>query len=90
MPIYLHVDLRSDNEHALILWWYASTCRHLGIGGTHENPMIAEAQRQAMKRYQKLARFFKRGEFYGANEEVHFHVLPDEIGFYRRRLQPVG
>ena len=81
VPIYLHVDLRGDNEHALILWWYASTCRHLGIGGMHENPMIAEVQRQAMKRYQKLARFFKRGEFYGANEEVHFHVLPEESAF---------
>ena len=81
VPIYLHVDLRGDNEHALILWWYASTCRHLGIGGTHENPMIAEAHRQAMKRYQKLARFFKQGEFYGANEEVHFHVLPEESAF---------
>jgi hypothetical protein len=81
VPVYLHVDLRGDNEHALILWWYASTCRHLGIGGTHENPMIAETHRQAMKRYQKLARFFKEGEFYGANEEVHFHVLADESAF---------
>lgn len=81
VPVYLHVDLRGDNEHALILWWYASTCRHLGIGGTHENPMIAEAHRHAMSRYGKLARFFKRGEFYGANEEVHFHVLPEESAF---------
>lgn len=81
VPVYLHVDLRGDNEHMLVLWWYASTCRHLGIGGTHENPLIAEAHRHAMKRYQKLARFFKRGEFYGANEEVHFHVLPQESAF---------
>jgi hypothetical protein len=75
------VDLRGDNEYALILWWYASTCRHLGIGGTHENPMIAQTHRYAMERYQKLARFFKRGEFYGANEEVHFHVMPEESAF---------
>lgn len=81
VPIYLHVDLRGDNEHALILWWYASTCRHLGIGGSHEDPMIAETHRHAMKRYQKLSRFFKQGEFYGASEEVHFHVLPDESAF---------
>lgn len=81
VPVYLHVDLRGDNQHTLILWWYASTCRHLGIGGSHENPLIAEAHRHAMKRYQKLARFFKRGEFYGANEEVHFHVLPEESAF---------
>ncbi len=81
VPIYLHVDLRGDNQHALVLWWYASTCRHLGIGGSHEDPSIAEAQRHAMSRYQKLARFFKRGEFYGANEEVHFHLLPEESAF---------
>jgi hypothetical protein len=81
VPVYLHVDLRGDNQHALVLWWYASTCRHLGIGGSHDDPLVAEAHRHAMKRYQKLARFFKRGEFYGANEEVHFHVLPGESAF---------
>ena len=81
IPIYLHVDLRGDNEHALVFWWYASTCRHLGIGGTHENPMIAETHRQAMKRYRRLDRFYKRGEFYGLSEEVHVHALPDENAF---------
>ena len=81
VPIYLHVDLRADNINALVFWWYASTCRHLGIGGTHDNPVIAEAHKHAMKRYRELERFFKRGNFYGANEEVHFHVLPEENAF---------
>lgn len=81
VPVYLHVDLRDDNEHCLVLWWYASTCRHFGIGGTHENPMIAEAQKLAMRRYRTLERFFKRGDFYGISEEVHVHALPDEGAF---------
>jgi hypothetical protein len=81
VPAYLHVDLREDNEHALVLWWYASTCRHLGIGGTHPNPILADLQMREMKRYRKLERFFKRGDFYGINEEIHLHVLPEENAF---------
>jgi len=81
VPAYLHVDLRDDNEHALVLWWYASTCRHLGIGGTHPDPRVTELQQREMKRYRKLERFFKRGEFYGINEEIHLHVMPKENAF---------
>ena len=81
VPIYLHIDLRDDNEHCLTLWWYASTCRHLGIGGTHGNPAVAQAQKLAMRRYRRLERFYKRGEFYGMHEEAHLHVLPEEGAF---------
>jgi len=78
VPVYLHIDLRDDNQHCLGLWWYASTCRHLGIGGTHPNPRIIEAQQQAMQTYRRLDRFYKRGEFHGLGEEIHLHVLPGE------------
>lgn len=81
VPLYLHIDLRDDNEHCLVLWWYASTCRHLGIGGTHPNPRVAEAQKLAMKRYRQLERFYKRGDFYGISEEIHLHALPEEGAF---------
>jgi len=81
VPAYLHVDLRDDNEHALVLWWYASTCRHLGIGGTHHNPLIADRHIREMKRYRNLERFFKRGDFYGMNEEIHLHALSEENAF---------
>jgi hypothetical protein len=81
VPIYLHVDLRDDNEHCLVLWWYASTCRHLGIGGTHENPAIADAHKRAMARYRSLDAFYKRGDFYGISEEIHVHVLPEQNAF---------
>ncbi len=78
VPVYLHIDLRKDNEHCVVLWWYASTCRHLGIGGTHARPAVVRAQQDAMRRYRELERFYKRGEFYGINEEIHVHVLPRE------------
>jgi hypothetical protein len=81
IPLYLHVDLRKDNTNAVVLWWYASTVRHLGIGGTSPNPAVVEAHKQAMRRYRELDAFYKRGEFYGVDEEAHFHVLPKERAF---------
>ena len=81
VPIYLHVDLRDDNRHALVVWWYASTCRHLGIGGSHADPLVCEAQRRAMSRYGEYAEYYKRGEFFGMNEEVHVHALPSKNAF---------
>jgi len=81
VPIYLHIDLRDDNEHCLVLWWYASTCRHLGIGGTHPDPLVADAQVRAMATYRRLERFFKRGAFFGLGEDIHAHALPSENAF---------
>jgi len=81
VPIYLHIDLRKDTPGCVVLWWYASTCRHLGIGGTNRNPAVVAAQKTAMRRYHELERFFKRGEFYGISEEVHLHALPEENAF---------
>ena len=77
VPVYVHIDLADDTIGCPGLWWYASTCRHLGIGGTHPDPAVAEAQKAAMKRYRSLKPFFAEGDFYGANEEIHFHVLPE-------------
>ncbi|WP_135548334.1 hypothetical protein [Paenibacillus cymbidii] len=81
VPLYLHIDLKQDNEHGIVFWWYASTCRHLGIGGTHRHPVIAESQKMWMKQYKRLKKFYTQGEFYGSAtcpEEAHFHVLPHE------------
>lgn len=88
VPTYLHIDLRDDNAHCLVLWWFASTNRHLGIGGTHPDPMIAEAQRRAMQQYRALKPYYAHGEFHAMEqagiagparpEEFHLHVLPDQ------------
>jgi len=78
VPLYLHIKLDDDNEHALSLWWYASTIRHLGIGGDHKDGKVRDVHKAAMKKYRQLESFFKRGDFYGINEEIHLHVLPDQ------------
>ena len=80
IPLYLHVNLKQDNEEALVFWWFASTCRHLGVGGKAA-PKVWEAQQRAMTRYRELSRFFQRGQFYGLGEEIHLHVLPGEKAF---------
>lgn len=78
LPLYLHIDLRKDNPQCLMFWWNASTCRHLGIGGTHPDPAVRAAQKDAMANYRRLEDFFKRGTFYGLDEMVHVHVHPSE------------
>jgi hypothetical protein len=67
--------LRGDNTDAIVLWWYASTCRHLGIGGTAKDPAVVAAQKAAMKRYRAVEDLYKRGEFFGIREEIHVHAL---------------
>ena len=81
VPAYLHIDLRDDNKNLLVFWWYASTCRHLGIGGTHADPAVAQAHKLAMRHYRSLERFYKRGDFYGISESIHLHALPEENSF---------
>jgi hypothetical protein len=81
VPLYLHINLRGDTPGCEVLWWYASTCRHLGIGGTHPDPAVAADQKTAMRTYHELERFFKRGDFYGINEDIHLHALPEENAF---------
>jgi hypothetical protein len=78
IPIYLHIDLRKDNANALEFWWYASTCRHLGVGGKHPDPKVWDAHKEAMKSYMNLKRFYTQGIFYGLDETVHAHTLPNE------------
>jgi hypothetical protein len=77
IPIYLHVGLKPDNEHALVFWWFASTCRHLGMGGKSTNPAVWESHKKAVRTYLPLKRFYTQGAFYGLDEMVHAHTLPD-------------
>lgn len=76
LPLYIHIDLRKDNENALEFWWYASTCRHLGIGGKHLDPKVWDAHKKAMRTYMRLKRYYTQGEFLGLGEDVHLHRLP--------------
>ena len=58
LPLYIHIDLRTDNRNAVVFWWNASTCRHLGIGGTHPDPAVRQAQKEGMANYRRLKPYF--------------------------------
>jgi hypothetical protein len=77
IPLYIHVDLRTDNQNAIVFWWNASTCRHLGIGGTHPEEAVRQAQAQSMATYRRLKHYFASGVFYGIDEQTHLHCSPD-------------
>lgn len=77
LPLYIHIDLRTDNENALVFWWNASTCRYLGMGGTHPDPAVRQAQKDGMTAYKRLKPYFASGVFYGIDEETHVHSAPD-------------
>jgi hypothetical protein len=80
IPLYMHINLGRDNENALGLWWFASTCRHLGIGNTHPYPKVVKVQQDAMKLYRSLERYYVNGKFVGLNEYAHLHTLPERSG----------
>jgi hypothetical protein len=75
-PLYLHIDLRTDNSQCVMFWWNASTCRHLGIGGTHGDRAVRDAQKKAVTDYIRLKPHFASGTFYGIDETTHVHIHP--------------
>ena len=78
LPLYIHIDLRTDNQNALVFWWNASTCRHLGIGGTHPDLKVQQAHKSAMATYRRLKPCFAAGTFYGLDEMTHLHRHPTQ------------
>lgn len=77
VPLYIHLDMSNDNDNCLAFWWYASTCRHIGVGGAKGNARRFEAYRNAIARYRSLKDLYARGTFYGLDELTHIHVLPE-------------
>ena len=45
IPLYLHINSAHDSPTMLAFWWYASCCRHLGIGGLDETDAAMAAAR---------------------------------------------
>jgi hypothetical protein len=78
IPLYLHIDMSHDNDNCLAFWWYASTCRHLGIGGKKDDENRFAAYKRAMSEYLELKDLYARGQFYGPDELTHIHVLPEQ------------
>lgn len=81
IPLYDHITMEADNDACLSFWWYASTVRHLGIGGKKglgsatDNEPRWQAYKRAVAEYHRLRPFFARGRFVGLGETAHLHVL---------------
>jgi hypothetical protein len=82
IPLYDHITMEGDNDACLAFWWYASTVRHLGIGGkkslnsAKENEPRYAAYKQAVGEYNQLRPFYARGQFIGVDETTHVHLHP--------------
>jgi hypothetical protein len=63
------------------------------MGGKPTDPAVWEAQKLAMKTYLPLKRFYAQGDFYGLDETIHVHTLPDlkesVIDCFNLERQPV-
>jgi len=78
IPLYLHIHCGQDNDRMLAFWWYASTCRHLGIGGVKDPATpLYQALKHAVATYRRLKPFFARGRFTGIEPLIHCHSLPE-------------
>jgi len=77
LPLYLHINMDNDNDNCLAFWWFASTVRHLGIGGGKSNERRYSAYKRAMAQYLELKDLYSRGAFYAIDELTHVHVLPE-------------
>jgi hypothetical protein len=77
IPLYLHINSAHDSPAMLAFWWYASCCRHLGIGGLAEGDEQWPRLVAAMARYRELQPWFARGRFVGLDRYTHLHVLDD-------------
>jgi hypothetical protein len=62
------------------------------VGGK-PGPNVWEADRRAMRAYLSRKRFYTQGVFYGLDETVHAHTLPDlresVINVFNRENKPV-
>ncbi len=77
IPLYLHLNSAHDSPQLLAFWWYASTCRHLGIGGIDQSDAIWPAYAAALVTYLEHQQIFAQGEFVGIDQVTHLHVAPD-------------
>ena len=80
IPLYLHINSAHDSPTMLAFWWYASCCRHLGIGGLAESDEQWPRLVEAMRTYRGLQPYFARGRFAGIDTLTHLHVLDQEGG----------
>lgn len=80
IPLYLHINVAHDLPSMLSFWWYASTCRHLGVGGLKPEDDLWQNFKQAMGTYKSLKEHFTQGKFIGIDQVTHFHSAKENVG----------
>ncbi len=77
VPLFLHMNMSTDNENAIAFWYVASCVTHIGVGGVLKAPEeVREGYRQAISTYNRFFDEFTRGEFTGLDELTHLHTAP--------------
>jgi len=78
VPLFLHMNMSTDNPNALAFWYVASCVTHVGVGGVLKAPEeVREGYRRAIATYNRFFDEFTRGEFIGIDELTHLHIHPD-------------
>lgn len=78
VPLYLHINMMTDNDNALAFWYVASCITHIGVGGALQLPEHKyQAYKRAIATYNKYLPEFTRGRFIGIDELTHLHLNPD-------------
>ena len=80
IPLYLHINVAHDLPSMLSFWWYASTCRHLGVGGLKPEDDLWQNFKHAMDTYKSLKEYFTQGKFIGIDQVTHFHSAKENVG----------
>lgn len=78
IPLYLHMNMMSDNANALAFWYVASCVNHIGVGGALKAPSdVVEGYTKAIALYNAHADEMTSGEFVGLDELTHVHLHPE-------------
>lgn len=78
VPLFLHMNMRTDNANALAFWYVASCVNHIGVGGALKAaPEVFAGYKRAIALYNRHFDEFTRGEFVGIDETAHVHIHPD-------------
>lgn len=77
VPLFLHMNMISDNENALAFWYVASCVNHVGIGGAMKaSELVLQGYRRAIAAYNEHFQEFTVGQFVGIDELTHLHIHP--------------
>ncbi len=80
VPLFLHMNMITDNENALAFWYVASCVHHIGVGGALKaSPAVFEGYRRAIALYNKHFEEFTQGQFIGIDELAHLHIHPNRL-----------